>query len=270
MRHFLNGVEINPVNRTEIGVVADFTGNPDVLSINVDTIKLKREAFDVVQQWINTNGLFHGIPYQIQMDGSISLEYYADLTDGFTVRDHECELKIKRRKGKDNFRETINGTSFEYLNSKGVVFNTIDIPYYIVGEDLFITAITLTLSTYFLTEQVIAQGQQVVEAVSEIIQAVTPSVGLGVVMDTGDIIVAVLKAVARIVYFALLLTALLQMVAKLFVLVFPPERKMKGVRFKELATKACNYLGYTFNSSLLDNEPLWTICPVPLIRNRKF
>jgi hypothetical protein len=269
MRHYLNGIEINPVNRTEIGVVADFTGNPDVLSINIDSIKLKREAFDVVQQWIDTNGLFHGIPYQIQMDGSITLEYFVDLTDGFTVRDHECEIKIKRRKGRDNFKEIAAGTSFEYLNSKGVVFSTIDIPYYIVSDDQMVTAITLTISTYFLTEQVIAQGQQVVEAVSEVIQAVTPSVGLGVVMDTGDIIVAVLKAIARIVYFALLLSALLNMVAKLFVLVFPPERKMKGVRFKELATKACNYLGYTFNSSLLDNEPFWTVCPVPLIKNRK-
>ena len=30
MRHFLNGVEVSPRNRDEIGVVCDFTGNPDV------------------------------------------------------------------------------------------------------------------------------------------------------------------------------------------------------------------------------------------------
>ena len=44
MKHFLNGVEISPRNRDSIGVVSDFTGNPDFLSINVDTIILPREA----------------------------------------------------------------------------------------------------------------------------------------------------------------------------------------------------------------------------------
>ena len=81
MRHFLNGVEVSPRNRDEIGVVCDFTGNPDVLSLNTDTLVLPREANQMVKQHIQTNGLFIGIPYQVQMEGGITLDYYIDLCD---------------------------------------------------------------------------------------------------------------------------------------------------------------------------------------------
>ena len=72
MRHFLNEIEITPRNREVIGVVSDFTDNPEVLKVNVDTIILPREAYDIVKNHINTIGLFEGIPYRVQMANGIS------------------------------------------------------------------------------------------------------------------------------------------------------------------------------------------------------
>ncbi|MFN6013356.1 MAG: hypothetical protein ACK47F_04180, partial [Flavobacteriales bacterium] len=60
MRHFLNDIEITPRNRTEIGVISDFSDNPEILSINVDSLILPREAYDIVKQHIQTVGLFEG------------------------------------------------------------------------------------------------------------------------------------------------------------------------------------------------------------------
>ena len=116
MKHFLNGIEISPRNREDIGVICDFTGNPDILSVNTDTLVLPREANQLVKQHIQTSGLFVGIPYQIQLDGGINLNYYIDLCDPGSkpvVREHEIEVKIKRSKGFDDFRSKADGTSFD-------------------------------------------------------------------------------------------------------------------------------------------------------------
>lgn len=269
MKHFLNDIEISPRNREEIGIVSDFTDNPDILALSTESIVIPREAFQIVLDHIQTMGLFEGIPYRVEMDGGITLQYYADLTEGLTMRDHECEIKLKRRNGKDRFFEQADGTSFELMLAKGVEFNTIEVPYYIIKDNQVETAITLILAIYIMTEQTLDAGKQLVESISEVIQAVTPSVGVGVVVDTGDVIVAVLKSVARLIYFALLLVALLNLAVQMFTLLFPPQRKMKGIKFKELMEKACAFLGFQFQSSIFDDETGWTLLPVPLIKNRK-
>ncbi len=81
MRHFLNDIEISPRNRDSIGVVSDFTGNPEVLSLNIDTLQLPRESYQIVKDHIASIGVFEGIPYRVQMSTNISLDYYVDLTD---------------------------------------------------------------------------------------------------------------------------------------------------------------------------------------------
>ena len=87
MRHFLNEIEIAPRNVLSIGLNSDFTGRPEVLNMDVDTVILPREAMDIVQNHINTIGVFEGIPYRIQTEGGQNLNYYVDLTDGAIFRD---------------------------------------------------------------------------------------------------------------------------------------------------------------------------------------
>ena len=56
MRHFLNGIEVAPRNIDDIGVVSDFSGNPDILSLNTELVILPREANDLIREHINTVG----------------------------------------------------------------------------------------------------------------------------------------------------------------------------------------------------------------------
>ena len=105
MRHFLNGIEIAPRNLDDIGVVADFTGNPDFLKISIDSLVLPREAVEIVKNHIAQVGLFEGIPYKIELSPNVSVEYYVDLLDNLVIKTHEVQCKIKRRKSIDNFFE---------------------------------------------------------------------------------------------------------------------------------------------------------------------
>jgi hypothetical protein len=268
MRHFLNDIEITPRNRTEIGVQSDFTGNPNILSLSTDSVILPREAFQQVMAHISTAGVFEGIPYRIELSSGVAIEYYVDFLDGFKVKMHEVEVKLKRRKGYDDFKEKADGTSWELMLDNGVSFNNVQVDYFVIAPDMIAQAIPLLLCGYVMTKELINAGKEVADSISELIQAVTPSVGVGVVMDTGDIIVLALKVAFRIIMFALILLAVIELATQLFLLLFPPKRKLKGTKFSEMLTKGCAYLGYTFQSTIFDAEPNWTCLPVPLTKSR--
>jgi hypothetical protein len=270
MKHFLNDIEISPRNRTDIGIVSDFTGNPEVLKLSTDNVILPREGNEIIKNHIQTQGLFEGVPYRIELDGGVVLNYYVDLLDSSTkFRNFECEVALKKRKGEDDFFDKASGATFEWMLSQGVQYNLESIPYVVVTENQVEQAISLLISLYVMGKELISAGQAVVDAVSEIIQATTLNVGVPPSIDTGDVIVAIIKAIARIAYFALVLALVIDLATQLFQLLFPPIRNFSGCKFKELMTKSCQQLGFTFESSLLDSEPNWTILPVPLVKNRQ-
>jgi hypothetical protein len=270
MKHFLNDIEISPRNRTDIGIVSDFTGNPDVLRLTTDNIILPREGNQIIRNHIQTQGLFEGVPYRIELDGGVVLNYYIDLLDSSTkFKNFECEVALKKRKGQDDFFDKASGATFEWFLSKGVTYNLESIPYVVVSENQTEQAISLFISLYVLGKELISAGQEYVSSISEVIQATTPSVGVGLVVDTGDVIVAVLKAIARLLYFALVLALVIDLATQLFQLMFPPIRYFSGCKFKELMVKSCQHFGFTFESSLLDAYPNFTVLPVPLVKNRQ-
>jgi hypothetical protein len=155
MKHYLNNIEITPRNRTEIGVVSDFTGSPDILNLTTDTIILPREANDIIKQHISSVGLFEGLPYKVELDGNITIDYYIDLTSDIKVRLNEVEIKLFRRLGVDNFKSRADGTSFELMLSKGVLFDTYNVPYFVIKDNQVETAITLFIAIYVMTKELI-------------------------------------------------------------------------------------------------------------------
>jgi hypothetical protein len=270
MKHFLNDIEISPRNRTEIGITSDFTGDPNVLNLSVENVVLPREAFDIVKQHVLSQGLFEGIPYRIEMEGGIVLNYYVDLVDSNTkFRDYECEVQLKRRKGQDQFWENAQGTSFELMLSKGMIYQLTNIPYVVVQPNLWEQALTLSIAFYVMGKELIEAGQALVDSFAELIQATTLNAGVPPSVDTGDVIVLVIKTLARAAYFALTLYLLIDLGSQIVMLIFPPIRYHLGCKFKELCVKSCAFLGYQFESTIFDSEPQWTHLPVPLVKDRQ-
>ena len=166
------------------------------------------------------------------------------------------------------FKKIDNGTT-------NVSFDLIEIPYVIVREDIGTQQIVLLVTIYIMTEQTIDAATKLVDAISDVIEASTPILGFDAIgtptisFNTGAIITASLKATAQLIYVALLVIALFDLAVKLFVIIFPPVRKFNGVRVRELMKKSCEFLGFQFQSTLLDGLQNLTILPVPLVRDRK-
>ncbi len=269
MRHFLNEIEVTPRNVLNIGLNSDFTGRPDVLELDVDTVILPREGRDIILQHIQNIGLFEGVPYRVETEDGTSLNYYVDLTDNAQFRDFEVEVKLKRRQGKDSFFENANGTSFELMAAQGVQFNFINIPYIIVKDNSVELALTLGVSLYVMTKELIDQIVIISQGITQIIDAVTPQTGTGVTFAIGQIATLVIKVLLQIAIAALLLIAIIKMAQQFFELLFPKIRYFQACKIKELLKKGTQYLGYNFESDLLDGIPGATICPVPLVKEKK-
>jgi hypothetical protein len=269
MKHFLNDIEVSPRNVLQFGLTSNFGGDPSILQIDADKIILPREGLQIIQNWIATQGLFEGIPYRIEMGNSISLEYYVDLTETAIIRDHEIEVKIKKRNAYDNFFDNANGTSFELMAEKGVVFPLIDIPYLIVKDDVLMSGLTIAISLYTMTDALVQSVKDLVTTASNIIEASTPNIGLPPAPPIGEIITLALKFVAQAVYTASLLVAVIKLAQQMFELLFPKVRYYKGATVKNLIQAGCTYLGYTLNSSLLNSISNLAIMPVPLIKEKK-
>jgi len=263
MRHFLNDIEIAPRNLFDIGVISDFTDRPSELELNVDKLILPREGMSIIQQHIATQGVFEGIPYRVEMEPGITLEYYVDLTEEAVFRSYEIEVKIKRRKGKDQFFERADGTSFELMAKKGVQFQFIDIPYVIIKDNQLEVGLSLGISIFVLTKELI----QNIQALAQLVAAFVASLGVSG-SSFGLIASLALQVLAQLAYTIAILIALLKLAQSFFELIFPKVRYFQASKVKELILKGCQYLGFGFDSTLLNSISGLTLLPVPLVKEK--
>ncbi len=241
MRHILNGGEISPRNRQEIGIVSDFTGDPEQLKVSTDSIVLPREGLNIIKNHIQNVGLFEGIPYELQLEGGITLNYYIDLLDSLVITDTEAQVKIKERTSIDNFKERAEGTSFNLMLTKGTQFNTFDVPYIIIKAEIVEQLFTTAMSVFLISKTIAEQVRDVQEAIAEVNEAIGT--------DPGDALATIIRAVARLIYLGILLYLASTLVIRLIALIFPPLRYLKGKKVRDLLDTACAYFGYSGQST---------------------
>jgi hypothetical protein len=262
MRHFLNGVEVAPRNILSIGLESDFTDRPEYLEVDTDKLVLPREAVEIIQDHLALYGPFEGIPYTMITTGGETLEYYVDLQEEPIFRDYEIEVKIKKRGGKDNFFDRAEGTTWELMASKGVQFHSFDIPYVILPDDQVASALGLGVAIYVLSQDIASQIEATSVTITNIIDTLPP------LQNLGQLATLSVKLLLQVAVLALTIVALIKMVQQFFELVFPKVRYFQGIKVKDLLTAGCAYLGYQFQSTLLDGLSGLTICPVPLVKEK--
>jgi len=261
MKHFLNNIEISPRNRNEIGVVADFSGNPEFVQLNVDSVILPREANELIRNHISNVGLFEGIPYDVETSG-VTLQYYVDLIDGVKVRDHEIEVKLKKRNALDNFKERADGTSFDLMLSKGVEFDKVRVPFFVIKDNQGELVLNLLITGYIMTKELVSIAQDIAETVTAL------GIAIGT-LNANQIITQSILLILKLAYYFALALVILQIAQQLFNVLFPQKKFLPACYFTELLTKGCEYLGYSFESDLLTDYPHFALLPVALAPERK-
>ncbi len=257
----INGQNANVRNIQNIGFKSNFIDQISELEVNVDSLILVNESRKQVLDWVAQYGYHVGIPTHITY-GTLTFDYYIDLSDKPRINSKEIEVKIKKRKGSDNFFDLSNATTFDLMARKGLAFNTIDIPYVIVPDNQLEIGITLALGIFTMTQATLQAVRDTAYLVEEAIAAVA---GLSPALA----ISAIAKALVQLAYTTALVIALLQMIARFRELIFPKVRYFKGMNVKELLIQSCAHLGFTFESETLDALSGLTILPVPLQKEKK-
>ena len=257
----VNGQNANIRDIEQIGFKSTFDTLIIDLEINVDSIVCVNETRQQILDWINQYGYHVGIPTTITY-GTLSFDYYIDLTENPRINSREIEVQIKKRKGSDNFFDLANGTTFEIQARKGVVFNTIDVPYVIIPDNQLELGLTLSLGIYSMT---VATIQAIKDTSFLIAEAAAAISGASIALA----ISATAKAIIQLAYTTALVIALIQLTQRFRDLIFPKIRYFQGVNVKELLSQSCANLGFSFESTLLDSLDGLTICPTPLVKDKQ-
>ena len=119
----------------------------------------------------------------------------------------------------------------------------------------------LAISAFSLTKTLIEGIEQLQISITDFIKIVS----IGAVVNTGQIIASALLLIAQLIYVVALIIALIDVTKQIVLLIFPPIRNFLGTSILHLCQRACEKLGYEFQSSILEGMPELTILPTPLV-----
>lgn len=268
MKHYINDVEVTPNNIFDIGISVDFEANVDQNKVTTDTITLKNEGAKIVKDHINTIGLLEGLPYDIEFAPNKKLGCYIDFVDNCVINDKSVQFKVKNRYGHDQFFDRAEGLIFDLVNQT-IPFDTHRIDFQVIPKDNITQAIVASICTFAVSDAIARQVKEVSENASNLGNACLPIPILGIpptiTFDYGSIINASIKLAVSIAYLAILVSEAIILGIQLWNLINPITRSLKGCTALELMKKSCTYLGYEFQSSILENEySNLVILPIPL------
>lgn len=273
MKFFLNGQKVAVIDGLKIGLISDFTNRhrPDEVEMDTSTLLLAREGVKIVKDWRDDFGLGNGIPAHIEARDGTQIQYYVDLWDPASkplFKDYTVKITLKRRGGMQHFFDQAEDWSFEMLQDAGVVFDLVDILYVIIKENVVELGLTLFVSGFLLSKELIDQFIALSELIGHIVRSVTPNIAIIPVPSLGEIITLVTRVIFQLIVVGFLIFALIKLGQQFFETIFPKVRTFEGCKVKELMSKSAAHFGFDFESDLLDSLSGLTILPVPLIKNK--
>ena len=268
-RFLLNGVQINaPLEWQDIKIVAEYEENSIQPSLAIEEFSFPLEARDSVNKWItdgltNGVGIFEGMPFQLTLFNNqpIQEEFKAflDFTNGYKdfPEDGKVDVSVIKDDSLDNFFGQVEGTTYGYLESIGVITSSdyIKVPY--VNEKKF-NAFELLMSSvvlFLMVKELISATTQTVDNINKVSVSTIPLAGVGpsgpvLTVNTGAIVYATLSLILQIIYTALILLAVIELARKLFETLLPKKRDHLAIPLRTLLKSVCTHFGYNFISPI--------------------
>ena len=258
INYLLNGQVCHPKNRQEIKFIIDYSERNRVneFEITVDNLIFVREDKEAILNHLATFGNKYGMPFSVQFSSGQILSYFIDFTDEATRWNaDEFHAKIKRYRANVNFFDKADGLSWRLVNWQDSDFT--EIKYVIVPEQQALYFITLSLAFFSTVQQTIQAIEDIQAGIADITEASTPTAGVPPAIVLGAVISAVIRLVARIIKAIALIVALVNLMQQIIEMVMPKVRKMLDIPYLHLIRKGCQHLGYTLDSTAINElQPL--------------
>jgi hypothetical protein len=269
-----------PRNWQDLEISIDFLNRKETANINITDLDFVLEANKYLQTRVLNGlsggvGIFEGEPYTIKVGDPETPTYtfngYLDFTDDATIIGGEgFSCSLKKTQGDDWINEVADSFSFAYLASlrKITTGDYVRVPYVINYIPDGLQLITLSISIYLMTKELIENVNELAKTIADITNASIPSPtvvatvvgpGVGYSIDAGDFIWVALKAIARIVYIIAITIAIINLIKEVFSQLLPPKRYHLGMTIRRMFERGCAHLNLNFQSSIPELE--WVYIP---------
>lgn len=257
-----NSSEIKELHDLEILASVE-EGNVNA-RITTEQITLVNNYAKLVRDYIaggangTTEGIFEGLPLQIQENGVNVFDGYLDFLNDFEiVNPTTVKSRIKKHDGNNNFSDRANGLTFGYLDELTLIGDGdyVNIPYIIEKEFNYVEFAFISFSIYTISRDLQAQIRVVAQQAANIAGLIASPPG----GSLGAIVLASAQLLLNIAFATALIIILINLFKDLVRYIFSPIKYHKGIRLQRLVEIGCSYLGYSYNSTINDLPDVYII-----------
>jgi hypothetical protein len=226
-------------------------------NITTEQLTLVNEYAQLVRDYISggangtTNGIFEGLPLQIQQNGINVFDGYLDFLNDFEIVNPTTVLaRIKKHESNNNFQDRANGLTFGFLVDENFIVSSdfINVPYVIEKEFNFVEFAFLAFSIYSVTKDLESLIKRLADRVIMLAGMATSGVGGPV----SAAVAAGLLAIIDVAFTTLMIALLINLIVELVAYLISPVKYHKAMRVQKLMEKACDYLGFSYNTTIVD------------------
>ena len=261
INYYINNILVNrPLNFAELGIELNFDKDDSAQAVSLNEFEFGlgdqtdgQDAANLINAHLNSGDVFIGLPFRIELENeSVTQDLYNGYLDASKAL-FDCDRIIipsKEVKGIDWINDVFDSKSFAYIFEKENLFTEddyVNVPYVISslpnGQEAFLTL----LSAFVIVKSIRDEIQSLQEYLRDLILP-NPT-------DPVKIAEEVLKITLRIAYIALLVVALIELLRQIIDLLIQPIKYHSCMSYLKLAQIGAESFGFTFTSSILENEP---------------
>ena len=210
-----------------------------------------------IRQHITDGNIFEGLQFGInaynQDSNVIGLDGFLDLTndyvDTFDI-DRRVSCSILKSDGLNIFFNQLSALSFPFLESKAVFVagDYQDCKYVVQKKVNIVEELTAGLILFLMVKELATAIKEISDTIAD---GVAHTAG-GITGAIAGAAFFVAKLAIQIAYAASILAIILDLAKDLFDTLNPPVRTHKTLKLSTAMEKVCTYMGYGFNTTILD------------------
>jgi hypothetical protein len=257
---------IAPKNWQDIKLKMTFNDNNQP-QIEADEITFVNEQVAVIQNQLDTAGIYSGLDFNIGLVNSTQQLYLGGYLDLTTLRwdsPVQCKAKFLQSDSLQLLDDKFRGCSFAYLQSLGKITPSdyIDVPVIIQkkfdGTEVAVSSFILFMITKTILEINAKDAPESVLKLSKI--------AISGINTPAEVLEFVGRLIYIIAYYALMAIAIINLLKSLRENFIPRLTKYRGIRLKTALERACTHFGYVLDC---DIEDIYNIVYLPAKNNPK-
>lgn len=250
-----NNLANPPKNWQELELEVNYNKDRQRVSALINQWEFVRENSDIIRAWL-PNAL-NGLPFRIDIVNNTTTEVvfdgYLDFTDNAIFSCKKSTINAKEKKGIDFLNDKADSFTFEYLYAINYVTKEdfVFVPYVINSipntGDIMINIVSL----YVMSIQLIHTTKEITKSIAKV--SANPTAYDEIISLTFEILFAIT-----------LIAAIIKLILDIINVIIQPIKYHATMRVIDLLTKGAEYLGFTFETDLLDEiEEVGTLMIMP-------